>query len=278
MIDGTGKFTAAAACVLLVMFSSTARAETLSQTDAAARAAQAGAEMEKAAASRSFEESEPYIQSALGRYRHLVSGGYRNGYLYYNLGNCFLRLHDVGEAMYWFRMADRWIPGDSRLRTNLRFARTKVQSQFPTPASSELLHTFFFFHFLIPPNIRWAIFLTFWNGLWLWLTARLFWTALKRVRPAIPILAAGMIIFGCSIAWDLHREKIIEEGVVLREETVRKGAAVTYDPAFTEPVSPGVEVDIVDRRANFVEARFTNGSIGWIPASAVRAIAADPAL
>lgn len=257
---------------LLLLLILVPRSAALEHQDALGLLALAGEDMGRADAARTHEEAEPFLRSALKSYMSLVQSGHHSGYIYYNIGNCNLRLHHVGEAVYWYRMAERWIPEDSRLRANLRFARTQVRSRFPTPPASELLRTLFFFHFLIPFNARWIAFLVLWNGLWMWPVVRWFAPALKRLWPVMPALVVGAVVFGLSAAWDIHREKFVEECVVVREETVRKGAALTYDPAFSEPVSPGVEARILDRRRDYVEVRFTNGGVGWLPSGDVRII------
>lgn len=266
-------FVAALACSILA--SQPAFAAAISRADAAKLLAQASAEVEKAGATRTFEEGEQNLRLATDLYRRLIQGGYQNGYAYYNMGNCYLRLHDVGEAMYWLRMADRWIPQDSRLRANLRFARTQTRVKFPPPPASELLHTLLFFHFLIPFNLRWMIFLVFWNLFWLALILRMYMPALDR-RWLLAVFFLVSVMFGLSSGSTLYREKVIEEGIILKDEVVRKGAASTYEPAFTEPVSPGVEVEIMEKRSAYVEVRFTSGAIGWIPSTAVRILTLNP--
>lgn len=257
--------------------SAPALAAPLSRTAAEQILAAAAADMEKTAFSRTFEESEAHLRSAIGRYRQLVQSGIHNGYLYYNLGNCHLRLRDVGESIYWLRMAERWIPRDSRLRANLRFARTQPRSKFPPPPASELVRTLLFFHFLIPLDTRLASFLLFWNLLWIALILGLYIPVFRR-RWLFAFLGVASAVFGVSSGWDLYRDKVVEEGVILLDVVARKGAASLYDPAFTEPVSAGVEVNVLDKREKFTEVRFPGGAVGWIPSESVRVLSTRPAI
>ncbi|OGH58510.1 MAG: hypothetical protein A3G34_08575 [Candidatus Lindowbacteria bacterium RIFCSPLOWO2_12_FULL_62_27] len=238
--------------------------------------AAAGSEMEKAAGVRRYEESERHLRAAIEEYRKLLLGGYRSGPLYYNLGNCHLRTHDVGEAVYWLRMAERRIPNDGRLRANLRFARSQVRTKFPPPPSYELLRTLLFFHFLIPLGARWWTFIAFWNLFWIVVCVRVIRS--KSPMGRWPIAAVFLIaaVFGLSSGWDLYREKIIREAVIVRDEIVRKGAASTYEPVYADPVSPGVEVEVLQKLERYAEVRFTSGATGWVPLASLRILDREP--
>lgn len=267
----------AALCLLPCLHSPPAFAAPLSRVEAERVLAEANAEMDKTAFARTFEESEGHVRSAIDGYQRLIRSGIHNGYLYYNLGNCHLRIRDVGESIYWFRMADRWIPRDSRLRANLRFARTQPRSKFPPPPASELARTLLFFHFLIPLNARLTVFLLFWNLFWVTLILGLHLPAFRR-RWLFASLFFVAGVFGLSAGWDMYREKVVEEAVVVRDDIVRKGAASTFDPAFTEPVSAGVEVDVLEKRQRYTEVRFPGGAVGWIPSESIRALSGRPAI
>ncbi len=235
----------------------------------------AGSEMEKAGSARTYDEAQGSIQTAVDHYQRLIQMGFLNGYVYYNLGNGYLRLRNIGEAIYWLRMAERWIPRDSRLRANLRFARTQIRVKFPPPPAFELIETLFFFHFWIPFQTRLLAFLVLWNFFWVALISSRCLPALRRKIVLGPV-ALIAVVLAVSVGWDLFRDRVRVEAVVLRDEWVRKGAATTFDPVFTEPASAGLEVDVIQQRNSYAEIRFGNGSVGWIPVSALRLLAAKP--
>lgn len=268
--------------VLFVLLSalSAADAGPLSPNLTAAEAerilAQANAEMEKAAVARTLAESQGPIRSAIEHYLRLESAGYRSGYLYYNLGNCYLRLREIGEAIYWYRVAERLIPQDAQNRANLRYARSLVRVKFPPPPVSEVLRTVFFFHYLVPLDTRINLFLLFWSMFWIVLGIALFVRFLRRVWLWV-LIAGALAVFGVSAGLDIYSDRIQQEGVIVQGDVVvRKGAGLTYDPVLTEPLSPGVEVEILQNKQPYAEIRFTNGMSGWIPSTALRPIVIDP--
>ena len=68
------------------------------------------------------------FKNAANRYQLLVSDGVENGKLWYNLGNAYLQSGEVGEAIASYKSAQRFIPLNGRLKTNLEHARLLVQN------------------------------------------------------------------------------------------------------------------------------------------------------
>ena len=49
--------------------------------------------------------------------------GIKNPYLYYNIGNAYIKAGDIGRAILWYERAKKEIPLDPDLRFNLEYAR-----------------------------------------------------------------------------------------------------------------------------------------------------------
>lgn len=266
----TGRTTLISAAILFVFSMIAFASQDPPSADLRSVFREANADAERAIAAKSFEEAEAPIRSAIQRYHLMIASGVRNGYLYYNLGNSYMRIRDVGEAIYWYRMAERLIPQDTRLRANLRYARSQTRTQFPAPASSELWRTLFFFHYLIPFSTRLWIFLAFWNLFWILMAVRLYKKSIGGAWLAAP-LVAGCLIFGLSAAADVGRDRMKREAVLVQSDVVaRKGDAATYEPVFSEPLGSGVEVEVLQIRDRYTEVRFTSGVAGWVPSSALK--------
>ena len=62
-----------------------------------------------------FKESARVFQS-------LADRGIQNGKLYYNLGNAYLKLEDLGRAILWYERALRRMPREPDLRFNDAYA------------------------------------------------------------------------------------------------------------------------------------------------------------
>lgn len=62
-------------------------------------------------------------QDAITEYELASNGTLQSAELYFNLGNCFYKLHKVAPAVFNFEKALQLSPNDTEIQTNLEFAR-----------------------------------------------------------------------------------------------------------------------------------------------------------
>ncbi len=80
-------------------------------------------------ANQAYQEGA--YRRAIALYQIVLERGIRNGHLYFNLGNAWQRLNDTGRAIYYYRLAQCFLPRDGDVRANLAYARDQVQDQIP---------------------------------------------------------------------------------------------------------------------------------------------------
>jgi tetratricopeptide (TPR) repeat protein len=77
-----------------------------------------------------FEANRAYkndqFQEAVDGYLKLIENGFENGHIYYNLGNAYFRIGDLGRAILFFERARLLIPRDDDLIFNLSHARNQT--------------------------------------------------------------------------------------------------------------------------------------------------------
>ena len=77
-----------------------------------------------------FEANRAYkndqFQQAVDSYLKLIENGFENGHIYYNLGNAYYRIGDLGRAILFFERARLLIPRDDDLIFNLSHARNQA--------------------------------------------------------------------------------------------------------------------------------------------------------
>ena len=78
-----------------------------------------------------------YTKSAQA-YESLIDKGVHNGYLYYNLGNTYIRMGKTGPAVLNYIRARKWIPRDENLEANLKFAIQQTQDKIELPPQGTL--------------------------------------------------------------------------------------------------------------------------------------------
>ena len=82
-------------------------------------------------------------QEAADVYESIHQSGLKNGYLYYNLGNTYIRLGKTGSAILNYIRAYKLIPRDENLQANLNFAIQQTRDKIPLPEQSSLGTLFF---------------------------------------------------------------------------------------------------------------------------------------
>ena len=82
-------------------------------------------------ANESYHEKD--YQSAAKLLEELIEQGQNNGYLYYNLGNSYMRLGKTGHAILNYLRAKLLLPRDENLDANLRYAISQTTDQLHPP-------------------------------------------------------------------------------------------------------------------------------------------------
>ena len=62
-------------------------------------------------------------QEAISEYELASNGTLESAELYFNLGNCFYKLHEVAPAVFNYEKALQLNPNDTEIQTNLGFAQ-----------------------------------------------------------------------------------------------------------------------------------------------------------
>ncbi len=68
-------------------------------------------------------------QTALEQFSSLVFKHIENADIYYNIGNCYYRLDDLGDAILNYKRALRIDPSHARAQNSLNFALTQIQDK-----------------------------------------------------------------------------------------------------------------------------------------------------
>jgi len=76
---------------------------------------------------------EKNYQAAANIFETLINQGETNGYLYYNLGNTYMRLGNKGSAILNYLRAKLLLPRNENLDANLRYAINQTQDQLHPP-------------------------------------------------------------------------------------------------------------------------------------------------
>lgn len=106
-----------------------------------------------AAANQAYNEG--HYQQAADGYARLIHSGHANGHVYFNLGNCYFRLDQLGKAILNYERARLTLPRDADLDYNLRYARDRAVDAI-AGEQGILASTFFWVHSFTLMELFWV--------------------------------------------------------------------------------------------------------------------------
>ncbi|MBU0676290.1 MAG: tetratricopeptide repeat protein [Proteobacteria bacterium] len=212
------------------------------------------------------DQARELYEKSLLRYRKLAEAG-GNGKLYYNIGNTYFRLHDLGRAILNYRRAQLYLPDDENLRQNLAFVESRRVDRIERKEKEKVLETLFFFHYDLPLPVRVTIVVVAASLFWLLLIGRLLTPLISIWLPAVSLTI--VLLFVGSVAFDSFYPPPSPGVIVAPEVTARKGDGVNFSPSFTEPLHAGTDFTLVEDRGSWRHIELADGRRCWVEAFAI---------
>ena len=194
--------------------------------------------------------------------------------LYFNLGNCYYKLHKVGLAVFNYEKAKQIDAFDAEIETNLEFARKMSIDDIkvvPKVGFAKMVQDFIStYHF---DTWAWiAVFLSFMFFLFFvgyyYTTASIF----KRAFfIGLLVVLFGIIICLLSAYSEKSRLQNENPAIVFGETiTVKAEPKKSSQDAFV--LHEGTKVFIVDSVANWKKIQLTDETTGWVEEQAIRSL------
>lgn len=261
-------------CVALgasIAVSATASASSLDRPSALDRAlsefdlAQEAQATDPGRARRMFRSAAQSLQS-------LIADGVGNGLIEYNLGNCHLQNGDIGRAILHYRRAQRLIPRDPLLKNNLSVARSRCITSISPSRRSAVLRSVFFWHYqtafvdrLLTGGLLYIAF---------WVVLALFAIRRRRAAGVVAVVCAVLVLsIAASLMADHWGDRNVPEGVIMRMDVaVHSGPGSGYPRQFEQPLQPGTEFALRERRGDWWRIELPDGGMGWVAAAAAELI------
>jgi tetratricopeptide (TPR) repeat protein len=216
------------------------------------------------------EDSRVLYEDSLSRLLQ-ISESIQNGKLYYNIGNIYFQLGDMGRAILFYRMAALLIPGDRNLKENIAAARARRVDSLSEKESSRILETIFFLYYNLSSSLK-AVLFAITLGL-VWISAA-FLLLKKRISASLyqvfftatMVFSALALIFLGSVLINTMELKNHPGGVITVDAIIaRKGDGLSYSPSFEEPLHSGLEFTLINKRTGWYYIELSDNSRAWIP-------------
>lgn len=213
-------------------------------------------------------------ESAVEAYEHTLAAGYTSAELYYNLGNSYYRLEELGLAILNYERALRLKPNDRDTRENLNLANSKTQDQIAS------LPQFFvarwyqqMVQWFTPKGWRIAVLILL--ALLGACVATFFLSRQYNLRKAtllgticVTLLMALAIGCSCSAAkaYREHRSAIVVKPLIVVK------AAPETNSVDKLMLHEGAKVNTSEEMGGWVRIHLADGNNGWVEQSDIESI------
>ena len=228
-------------------------------------------------AQNAFEQGNQYyqkenFQAAISSYESIINSGKESADVYFNLGNCYYKLHKVGPAVYNYEKALLLNPNDQEIKTNLDFARKMAIDDIKIIPKVG-------FHKLIQDFTS-----TYYYDTWAWIAVALalvfflfflgYYFSGTTLKKRIFFTGMFVILLGITLSvsagiFERNRLENEKPAIVFAETAPVKNEPKTSSPdAFI--LHEGTKVYILESIANWKKIELTDETTGWIESSAIK--------
>lgn len=211
-------------------------------------------------ANQTYKESN-YSQAA-ALYQKILENGYESGEVYFNLGNTYYKMNEIGLAILYYEKAKLFISSDQALEQNLNLARLRVVDQIESIPKLFLEEWWDALVHLLPLNtFLWLSFILFtltaaMAGIWM-LHNRTFFRRL--IWFFLTMFTMILLLSGVQI----YQFETTQFGIILDEKV-----SVLGEPDLTGTevfiLHEGTKVKINRRIDGWFEITIPDGKTGWL--------------
>jgi len=212
-------------------------------------------------------KSEEYEQ-ALENYMKAIELGGCDFRLFFNIGNTYFRMGDIGRAILWFERARVLSPNDPDIKKNLEFARKLTRDRIESIYAGTLLQPFF----RILANISFS---NFWIILLIISIAASLASIYAIIRLSgrwLAVVLWILLIISTSF-WYIKGNSLWERSlaiVIAPKVDVRSAPSSNSELLFT--IHDGTRVGIKETRMGWERIILEDGNSGWVPRQTIEMI------
>jgi tetratricopeptide (TPR) repeat protein len=210
-------------------------------------------------------------KEAVALYRSILKHGRESSSLYYNLGNAYFKLGNLGRAVVNYRRAWDLSPRDPEINKNLEYAQECLEDDISALSPNFLKRMKFVVVRQLPLGswFRLSSSIYFLTALWIILVMLI--KPLRKISP--PVLKTLLVILALSLlasflAYSYYR---VPRAVVLDPEV-----SLRYGPDEKDAVAfqlhEGTEVRLIRKKDGWSQISLPDGKSGWLPSDSLEII------
>lgn len=203
-------------------------------------------------------------EKAVASYEEILDRGIASGSLYYNLGNGYLKLHQIGKAILCYERAKLFFPRDPDLQANLDYALSLSKVPAGAPEISFLRRMLMYYQdALTTREMMWiTVGLCLITGIIVFI-AEIFQLSIGKrwaVIGSLIILLIGQGALWANKSHMLRKAAVVLEDAQARFEPNDQGTQHFY-------VAAGEKISILRVEGRWAKIRRADGKLGWVKIS-----------
>jgi len=219
-----------------------------------------------------FEANQAYkegrFQEAVDAYGQLIKSGHSNGHLFYNMGNSYFRLDELGRAILNYERARLLMPRDADLNFNLNYARDQTRDVV-SESDGFVSTTFFWLDSLSLHELLWSFVVL--NVLfWAIVIARLF-SASDGIYYVFVVVLVSWLVAGASFGLKWYHVGADDRAVILNKEVKILAGPDIQDTALFK-LHTGTIVHRERSEDGWSLIRLSHKKRGWVRSEAIERI------
>lgn len=216
-----------------------------------------------------YFDDEKYVHAARSYERLLNSVEHAD--LYYNLGNAYYRMGEVGYAVWAYEKGLQFEPRNQDIKHNLELTNTRVKDRIEIPEGFVLLDWYNAFK-----NSQTVNDLLLWGSVFLLIVGLVFALGqfrflARRTTARLQTVFVILTILTHTICldkyWDLTGK---QEGVIVSSFVNVYSVPAVRDEMIVFKIHEGLKAEITQSQENWVEIILLDGKKGWIPVNTIR--------
>ncbi len=212
--------------------------------------------------------------SALAVYNQVAKQGFESGELYYNMGNAYYKNDDIPSAILYYEKAAKLMPNDKDVEYNLNILNSMIVDKIDKVPELFYERWWRFFYNVMGAN-AWAVVSLVFISLVVIFIGLFVISKTRKHRQLTFFVGVVLIVFAVAsftLASDKYNDNIDHREAIVFTPSITVKSSPTPNAVDLFVVHDGTKVEITDRIDEWVEIKIQNGSVGWLPADAVREI------
>ena len=204
-------------------------------------------------------------------YEKIIDSGQKNSTVFYNLGNAYYRLGNIGHAIWAYKHANKFSPRDKDIIHNLKMAEAKKIDRINSPPLF-ILHDFYrkikssmiMSESILLGGILFFIFSLLW-------IKQIFSGKKNVLSKSIFQILITFIIIVHAIILDMafERKRISNEAIIVGKSNAQSGPFLG-DNKILFQINEGSVVEVLEEKNNWSEIILIDGKKGWVLSNALR--------